>query len=463
VVVRPKEIHDLLNNPGKGFTTFQMFNGNNLEPNQDVLSNTNLERFQKPEKDFSNTDYPMTSIAYFRLQWNIIEPEMGKYRWDYIDNLLKLSRERGQKIILRISPYKWRAEEDVPGWYRNMVGGKSPDERKSAGFTHEKWIVDPEDPRYAQYYGGMIRALGERYDGHPDLESVDVSLVGWAGEGGGTGLLSDKAMQNLMDSYLESFEKTPLVALLSGKKSIQYAQSKANIGWRQDCLGDIGFWADEQDGWTHMYDYYPQTIIGYNMNHAWKTAPVQFEICGDFNRWKDNEGYGLEEVEYIFEQALKWHISSFNAKSAPVPDEWKPAVNEWIKKMGYRFVLRRFSFPREVAPNSLLNFTSWWENKGVAPIYHKYPLALRLRNDQNSRALLTNVDIRDWMPGDNLYNDNVLIPNDMPPGDYELELALIEPVRVVGEEAKPAVSLAIDKRTDQGWYSLGKITVKNHN
>lgn len=33
VIVRPKEIHDVLNNPGKGFTTFQMFNGDNLEPN----------------------------------------------------------------------------------------------------------------------------------------------------------------------------------------------------------------------------------------------------------------------------------------------------------------------------------------------------------------------------------------------------------------------------------------------
>lgn len=58
-----------------------------------------------------------------------------------------------------------------------------------------------------------------------------------------------------MDAYLKSFKETPLVGLIHGKESIKYAQSKANIGWRQDCLGDLGFWAEEQDGWTHMYDY----------------------------------------------------------------------------------------------------------------------------------------------------------------------------------------------------------------
>jgi len=48
-----------------------------------------------------------------------------------------------------------------------------------------KWVVDPEDPLYAECFGTMIRELGKRYDGHPDLEGVDLSFIGWAGEGGG--------------------------------------------------------------------------------------------------------------------------------------------------------------------------------------------------------------------------------------------------------------------------------------
>ncbi len=70
---------------------------------------------------------------------------------------------------------------DVPDWYRKMVGKEIPQKI-------DKWKIDPEDPRYIQYFGGMIRALGERYDGHPDLESLDISLAGFWGEGEGSHL-----------------------------------------------------------------------------------------------------------------------------------------------------------------------------------------------------------------------------------------------------------------------------------
>lgn len=455
IIIRPEESHAVFNNPGKGFTTFQMFNGDNHKPNQDVLSNFDLSRFENPGNDLRNTDYPQTTIAYFRIQWHALEPEQGKYRWDYVDGLLDLARQRGQTLMLRVSPYKWRAAEDVPKWYREMVGGSSPDQRTSNGFAHEKWIVDPEDPRYAQYYGGMIRALGKRYDGHPDMESIDVSLVGWAGEGGGTELLTDPTMKALMDAYLESFTQTPLVGLLHGKKSIAYATSKGNVGWRQDCLGDLGFWAKDQNGWTHMYDYYPQTIIEYNMEEAWKTAPVQFEICGVFNNWKDREGYGLKEVQYIFDQSLKWHISSFNAKSSPVPKEWQPLVDEWIKKMGYRFVLRRFSYPAAVKRNAKLEYESWWENKGVSPIYKNYPLAIRLINKTDKRVFITRAHIPKWLPGDNVYNDHIFVPADMKPGVYDVQLALIEP-----RSGESKIFLAIEGRDSEGWYGMGKIMVE---
>ena len=55
----------------------------------------------------------------------------------------------------------------MPDWYRTMVGKE--DKQPEA-----KWRTNPEDPRYVQHFGGMIRALGARYDGHPLLESVDL-------------------------------------------------------------------------------------------------------------------------------------------------------------------------------------------------------------------------------------------------------------------------------------------------
>lgn len=448
LTVRPVEIHEVLFNPGIGFSTFQMFNGDNHKANQDVLREIDLERYQNDPDDQVNINHPATTLAYFRILWKVFEPNQGDYQWDYIDDLLKQARLHGQTLMLRISPYKGRPIDDVPLWYREMVGEKRE-------FKHVKWPVDPENPLYAEHYGNMIRALGKRYDGHPDLECVDLSFVGWAGEGGGTNLLSGETMHNLVDPYLESFRKTPLIALLSGKKAVAYMNSKAKVGWRQDCLGDLGFWADEQNGWTHMYDYYPQTISGYNMTDVWKKAHVSFEICGTFQNWKNSQGYGIEEVKYIIDQSLKWHISSFNAKSSQVPTEWEPLINDWLKKMGYRFVLRKFSYPESVRPNGKFSFQSWWENKGVAPCYGNYRLVIRLIRGDQKIVLPTGADIKKWLPGDVVYEDAVFIPQDIEPGTYDLQIGILDPMLL-----KPRIDLAIEGRNPDGWYSLGPLEIQ---
>jgi hypothetical protein len=232
-------------------------------------------------------------------------------------------------------------------------------------------------------------------------------------------------------------------------------QGNGNVGWRADCLGDLGFWAKDQNGWTHMYDFYPQAIIECGTQDAWMTAPVSLEICGTFLRWRDHEKYTADDVKYIFDQSLKWHISSFNAKSSPVPPEWESLVNEWLKRMGYRFVLRRFTYPETVNRNQKLEFTSWWENKGVAPCYEAFPLAIRLYNQKDQRTFMTRAHIPKWLPGDNVYDDAIFIPADMPAGEYEVQLALVD-----RRTHHPKVLLAIEGRNKEGWYSLGKVVVR---
>jgi hypothetical protein len=88
-------------------------------------------------------------------------------------------------------------------------------------------------------------------------------------------------------------------------------------------------------------------------------------------------------------------------------------VDGWLKRMGYRFVLRRFAHPARVAPQGKLAFTSWWENKGVAPCYREFPLAVRLAGEKTSAVMLTSADIRKWLPGDIVHDDAVFVPADL--------------------------------------------------
>ncbi len=117
VTVRPKEIDDVLVNPGIGFTTFQRFNGDALNEGLKWTEGFPIE-YQPFSGSLTNRDHPMTSIAYFRVYWKFLEPELGVYRWEMLDKALAVARERGQSLMLRVAPYGTGADNDVPGWYR---------------------------------------------------------------------------------------------------------------------------------------------------------------------------------------------------------------------------------------------------------------------------------------------------------------------------------------------------------
>ena len=441
VIVRPVETDDVLVNPGIGFMTFQRFNGDKLNEGLRWTEGFPID-YQEFKGNLENKDHPMTSIAYFRVYWKFVEPERGKYNWPMLDNALATARSRKQTLMLRIAPYGTTKDNDVPDWYRAMMGDES------AKKLIAKWRTDPDDPRYARHFGDMIRAVAARYDGHPGLESVDLAIVGAWGEGAGAAELSDPARRALVDAYIEGFRKTPLVMLLTDAKTNGYGLSRAPVGWRVDCLGDMGGF--NNPNWCHMFDYYPEGIINFGMADAWKKAPVSLEVCWVMQFWKD-KGW---DVNYIIDQSLKWHISSFNGKSSAVPAEWKPAVDRWLKKMGYRFVLRKLTYPPKLPPSGKLAYTTWWENKGVAPCYRQFPFALRLKSAARSTVLLTDADVRNWLPGDVVNDGAVFLPADMPEGEYDLSVALVDPAT-----REPAVKLAIAGGGPDGWYPMGKIAV----
>src|SRR5437899_3566996 len=114
VVVRPREVHDVLVNPGMGITTFQRFNGQ--EPNPPLKWSE-----VGPEKNLpqaaTKPDFPDTSISYCRWYWNVLEPERGKYHWEIVDLAIEEARAHGEKLAMRLMPYS--NQDPLPEWFRN--------------------------------------------------------------------------------------------------------------------------------------------------------------------------------------------------------------------------------------------------------------------------------------------------------------------------------------------------------
>ncbi len=426
VTIAPTEIDDVLYNPGMGFTTSNSFDG-------DVAG------------------YPRSRIAYWGWYWDEIEPKEGAYRWDLLDDAIETARARGQRLAIRIMPANGRG--GAPQWYKDL-GANGYAYTSEAGPTN--WMPDHSDPLYLKHMGGLVRSFGERYDGHPDIDHIDMRSLGHWGEWHFYFVdqeheveVAPEVRRALVDIYLESFEKTPLVMLIGGGEELAYAISRG-AGWRADCLGDLS------SGWNHMNDFYQQALDAANANEAWKRAPVVLESCWTMQHWADN-GW---DVEFIFSEALRWHCSAFNNKSSAIPSQHWGAVESFMKKMGYRLALRRATHPTRTRAGGTLRVESEWENVGVAPPYRNYIIAFRLTPIAGwdpARVIEDpdyDIDVRTWLPGKHAVSVDLAVPQDTKPGRNRLSVALLDPFT-----REPAVQLAIAGRDAQGWYSLSQVEV----
>ena len=372
VIVRPEPIDDLLTNPGMGIQTFQRFAGQAIYPG---MRWSEVGPEAKVADSSSPVDFPPSSVAYLRWFWHQLEPERGKYRWDIIDSALDEARLHHQALMIRLMPYDER--DPLPGWYRNSSARRANKPEDKDG---KVWSPDASDPLYRTAWTELIRRAGERYDGHPYLDSIDISTVGYWGEGWGPYLPDWSIQQELIDLYFDAFPRTPKVVNFDELHALVHAV-KRGAGWRLDCWGDMG--RPGKSGWSHMFDLYPEQLArDPSLYDAWRAGPVSLETCGTPLSWK-RWGFDLQP---ILDQALRWHASTINIKSTAIPPEWKQQFVEFQKRIGYRFALRRFEHPRQSQAGALLPVKMWWQNTGVAPIYRRVHAGPRIPERSHRRA-----------------------------------------------------------------------------
>lgn len=450
VTIHPDETDELLANPGVGWQTFH----------------------RTRTEDKSLPDWIPSTVHYARWGWGVLEPRPGEVDYAFLDKTLQQTRVAGQRLAFRVMccsttpgrPYQ-------PTWLAE-VGCKvlTVDYSGQEGLT----IPDLDDPNTLARHLHLIHRLSQRYDGHPDLDHVDLGTVGWWGE---WHMSSSKTarmptLENrklIIDTYVGAFRKTPLLMLVGDPECLAYAAQRGT-GWRADCLGDLGGFSKN---WYHMRDAYPNLIQEAGVQDAWKRAPVAWESCWEMRKWVQ-EGWSLR---YIFNYALALHGSYLNNKSAPLPiaDEVRPEIERFLRRLGYRFVLRELSHPKQVGVGANLVIDAKWQNIGSAPCYRPYRVAYRFtRDDGQTSVLVGAVTVEKWMPGSvELFTeefmkqppdlppgeiipvtDSVTLPSDLLAGEYTLAIG------IVGEESiEPVVRLAIQGRSADGWYPLSKITV----
>ena len=112
-----------------------------------------------------------------------------------------------------------------------------------------------------------------------------------------------------------------------------------------------------------------------------------------------NEGWSLR---YIFNYALACHASVINNKSAPLPSraDVRPEIERFLRRLGYRLVLKELKHPAQVRVGGKLELSMKWQNTGSAPCYKPYRVAYRLTNGNGfSKSFASAVTVNRWLPG----------------------------------------------------------------
>ncbi|MCL4192173.1 MAG: DUF4832 domain-containing protein [Thermoguttaceae bacterium] len=426
MTVRFSETDNLFANPGKGWMTFQRMPGR--EPRLPC------------------------SVAYFRLDWQELEPTPGEYRFEAIDEAIRAWEPRGVRVALRVMTANahTRGYYCSPKWlfdagcnsYEYTRGGEDTME---GGKRITRIEPDYSDPLFLEKHAALLAAIGKRYDGHPRIEFLDIGSYGIWGEWHTPNGKPWEVRRQIIDMYLENFRTTPLVSMSDDAQALVYALAHGT-GFRRDGVGSP--WHEENWIGSEKYKGVP------GMAEQWKRAPVVFEWFGPYD-FLQRRGWSFDRaVEFI----LANHATYINDNIGPVPEADWPKVERLARLSGYRFVLRELKHPAAVARGGTLDMTMRWSNVGVGKLYRPYPLVLYLLNKDGTPVHTQEqpgIDATQWLRGDHEARGRLDVPANVPPGEYLLAIALVDPAT-----RRPAIRLAIDVPETDRIHRLSRVRVE---
>ncbi|MFB9280196.1 DUF4832 domain-containing protein [Cohnella cellulosilytica] len=461
-VYYPRESFEVLNNPYMGWAAWS----------RDVPDKPLGEPYAQPH-----------SLVYAGIAWRELEPAKGEFDWAGIESKYQFDywASQGKKINLRVVldlPTSDPLHKDIPDWlYDELVDAETA---SGAGKWYETTEVGSgfapnyNSPTLLAEHERLIRALAERYDEDPRIAFIQIGSLGHWGEfhnypEGPSGKFPNvRVSDQYVQHYLDHFQHK----LIGMRKPFPIA-AEHQLGLFNDVFGDKGStqswltWA--RDGWSDIGLY-----LDPDQNAAQMQAASQMP---DF--WKSNYSGGeftsgnplLSLNDHAFMESLSQARASHTSWLGPSsPADYRVGVNgvtrdvqenmdTLLKTMGYRFVLESAKHVATATRGTGLSVTTHWNNKGVAPFYMDWPVAVALA-DAGGQLVPSTIsvspatDIRGWLPGGSDTTLPLRIPANLAPGTYTLLIAILDP-----DTDEPGIRLAIEGKRPDGWYALDSIRV----
>ena len=415
-----KEIDDVLPNPFKGFA---------------------------PWIGEQNPVYP-AKLQEATFAWSDLEPTKGVYNWSFLEKNWGNVAQTGKRVGFRVSAaIPQSGKNDTPQWLIDE-GVKM---RPYSIDGYNGFAPDWDDPKFLAAHHGFIMALGNRYDQDDRVAWIDIGSYGFWGEWHvylNDSLAATQATKKaILDDYFAAFPTKAKVIAFDDDFATKYVTDHGG-GIRNDCLGT----QESNDWYLESLNRIDPTLN----DRVWKKAIITGEFCGGSAGAIQGTTVRFD-LNYQFIQQTHWSfIGSAGGAILPQNDEHRKNLDKLFKKLGYRFVLKKFQHAASVTKGSALAITIEVENKGVAPFYFEWPLVVYLLDSDDNVAYQqeTDVDIREWMPGLNTVQTTIDIPKNIATQTCQVKLAIHDP-----KTDKPGVLFANTGRDEKDRFLVSQLEI----
>ncbi len=395
----------------------------------------------------------ISKVIYTRYDWSELQKEEGFFDFTLIDEGIEDCIKYNKKFAFGVMCADVSSEE--PYVTPKFVFDKGA-KYNLGGHNGKQYIPDWKDETFLKYVNEFTKALGERYDGDPNIAFIDIRTYGNYGEQHlfGLDVLDEKEYikQNRVEPeflkekyikpYMEAFPNTQLI-----------------IPWGEDKFNDI-YEELIDEGVSLRRD----GIITYTngLETSAKTygkLPMIFEYASKYENYEEKGG--KEYFNSKLEEAMQICKPSYiELDKAWYNDGNQEYCKQLANKIGYYFRLKKATYHEKIESNIPTDMSFEFKNDGITPIYEDCSVYVGLL-DQNNKLVKrykTDINPKEWEP-DTLSKEEVSVTfENVDAGNYKIAIGLYEN----DEDENPTYLLGSEGKTENNWYVCGKIEIKEN-
>ena len=367
VTVTPEDTGAALINPSMGWTMHFYSNvpknyGSKLAPSDTV------------------DDFPGLSTVYLRVPWAFIEPEEGKFNWALLDTPAQRWIAKGKYVAMRITCSENWIRFATPEWVKN-AGAKGVFYNFGQGPAENGACWDPDylDPVFLEKLDRLLAALAARYEGNPNVAFIDVGTFGLWGEGHAhmSSQVPEERIPEIVAKHIELHRKHFKTTMLCISDDVVGHDRPGKRGPITDAALEQGVSLRDD---SIMVQPPPRSWYHAELAQMfWPKLPVILEH-EHYGGSKQRQAWG--DGSLLVKAVEDYHASFMSIHWWPrvLLEENRAVIEKINRRIGYRLVPRRVSWPATVKIGQRFEVTSDWANAGVAPCYPGGYMALTLKD-----------------------------------------------------------------------------------